>query len=147
MVPVLVVCIAVFTVNLGLHLAAIAGVLREFSPESYWALHGIVIVSGAAAIMTHPKSQMDGGHATLGIWQCLKVIQPAARWAYVALLVYSLVAALASFPGGGESASFEQLQHAPYFFTAFMLVFSTLALTASHSAVLFYNHPFGFDEP
>ena len=147
MVPVLLVCIGVFAVNLGLHLAAMVGVLREFSPESYWALHGVVILSGAAAIMTHPKSQMDRGHATLGIWPCLKVLQPPARWSYVALLVYSLGAALLSFPGDGGHASFEELQHAPYFFTAFMLVFTTLGLVASHSAVLFYNHPFGFDEP
>ena len=143
----MVMCIAVFTVNLGLHLAAIVGVLQELSPASYWALHGSVIVSGAAAIMTHPKSRMDRGHATLGLWACLKVMQPAARWAYVALLVYSLLAALLSFPGGGGRASFEELQHAPYCFTAFMLVFSTCGLAASHSAVLFYNHPFGFDEP
>jgi len=58
-----------------------------------------------------------------------------------------VVAALSSVPGGGEVASFEELQRAPYFFTAFMLVFSTLGLAGSHSAVLFYNHPFGFDEP
>lgn len=147
MVPVLVVCLAVFTVNLGLHLAAMVGVLRAFSPEFYWALHGLVIVSGCASIMTHPKSTMEGGRATLALWPCLKVMQPAARWAYAALVVYSLVAALASFPGGDHRASFEELQHAPFCFTAFMLVFSTCALLASHSAVIFYKHPFGFEEP
>ena len=36
MVPVLVMCIAVFTVNLGLHLAAIVGVLQE--PPPRWPL-------------------------------------------------------------------------------------------------------------
>jgi len=68
MVPVLMLCIAAFTFNLGFHLAAIVGVLRELSTAASWALYGIVIFSGAAAIMTHPKSYMDNGHATLAIF-------------------------------------------------------------------------------
>ncbi|HEU5074103.1 MAG TPA: hypothetical protein VFU02_08015 [Polyangiaceae bacterium] len=149
MVAVLLLCIAVFAINAGFHLLAILGGLQRLSGSSATALFACVLVGFGAAVLTHPKSESNGGHANLALLHCLKPLKRPVRTVYVVLLVYSLVAGIASAPSkpdGGDIPLADLLQ-APYFFTAFMLCFSTCALVASHSAVLIYNNPFGIDEP
>ena len=149
MVPVLMLCIGVFAVNAGFHLLATLGVLQALSSSIAYGLFGVALLGFVAAILTHPRSESHGGHTKLGLWQCFQPLHPATRAAYGALLIYGMIATMASAPmkSGGRSVPLTELLDAPYFLTAFLLVFSTCALAASHSALLIHKHPFGFNQP
>lgn len=147
--PVLMLCIAAFAVAAGFHALVIVGALQVLSNPMAVALFAVVLVGFVAAILTHPKSESQGGHARLSLVHCFKALKPPARIAYGALLAYGFVAAVASAPmkQGRNKVPLAELVQAPYFFTAFLLIFATCALLASHSAVVYYKHPFGLDEP
>jgi len=149
MVPVLVLCIATFAFSAGCHLLAITGVLQPLPNAVAWGLFGSVLAGFVAAILTHPRSEYSGGSANVSLVQMLKPMPAPARIAYGALLVYGMVAGVASAPSkpGRRGVPLEQLVEHPYFLTAFLLVFATCALAASHSAVLLYKRPFGDEEP
>lgn len=147
--PVLVLCVAAFAIAAGFHVLAILGVLQVVSGASAVVLMGSVFAGFGAAILTHPKSEARGGRARLSLVRCLKPMRPVPRIAYVVMMGYTFVAAIATAPRGidGTKAKHTDLLQAPFFFTAFALVFATCALAVSHSAVLYRKHPFGFDEP
>ena len=149
MVPVLMFCIGGFAVNAGFHLLAILGVLQGLSSSIACGLFGVALLGFVAAIQTHPRSKSHGGHTNLDLWQCFQPLHPGTRVAYGALLMYGIVATLASVPmkSEGRSVPLTELLEAPYFLTAFSLIFSTCALAASHSALLIHKRPFGFNQP
>lgn len=149
MTPVLMLCSAAFAIAAGFHVLAVLGVLQTLSNGMAVTLFCAVLAGFVASILMHPKSESQGGHARLSLAHCFKALKPPARVAYGALLAYGFVAALASAPmkQGRNKIPLAELAQAPYFFTAVMLIFATCALLASHSAVVYYKHPFGLDGP